>query len=87
MNPDSGWKRFPNTYQKDLLGRPPSISKHGMEGFPFVTAKLQQVLSSYTADNSVEKMQEAWSVYGRNPPKKLTAVHHRMLIVLDVGSP
>lgn len=59
MNPDSGWKRFPNTYQKDLLGRPPSISKHGMEGFPFVTAKLQQVLSSYTADNSVEKMQEA----------------------------
>jgi len=55
MNPDSGWKRFPNTYQNDLLGRPPRISKHGLEGFPFVTAKLQQLLSSYTDGNSAKK--------------------------------
>lgn len=49
------WKRFPNTHQKDLLGRPPSISKHGLEGFPFVTAKLQQLRSSYTADDGAKK--------------------------------
>lgn len=54
MDPDSVGKDF-RIRIKDLLGRPPSISKHGLEGFPFVTAKLQQLLSSYTADDGAKK--------------------------------